>query len=945
MADTSIYTDPTSMDKANVQLSIWNGTKWVELSNGYTINQINTNIHEVADKVAEAQQGITQATTDAQNAVDTANTAITQSTANSQDITTVKADITKAQSDISTVSNDLDTTKTNLQTVSDEATKNGSDIKDIQTDTTSIKSTLANTQGDVTRLQQTATTMQSDIKDNADNISSVTQTASGLSTDMKNAQGDITTLKSTATGLSTTVASVQTQVNNSAVGTNLFINTGDGSSTYPYVSLPSSQVSVNGIINSDNTGIIKITAPSNNEFYFRFSYPGTSTNKMYNLIAGETYTISGYANLTDGQLKFRAQTVNGSGGWNDFAGSQSSDLGVTDSDGTTFTKFSYTFTIPSVATGIYLSLQAYNFTDGKSILSFKQMKLEKGSNATDYSANPADNATVTSVSQVKQEADSISSTVTNNKTSSDSQFSTINQTISGIQSTVSNKADNSTVTQLATLVNSKVNSSDYNSEITQLASDINLRVETSDLLSQINQQAGGNTLIQVASGKGKLYLDSSTVVFSGNAFIPSANIASISADKITTGTMTAGAINLGNGTFKVDTSGNLTANNANLTGNLTSGSSSDFNYEVSGDGILFRYGTNAFAKLEGLALNNWNYASLASDAVTLGRSIPSEVVSGKVSYISTSTLDGVTLNRVNGYDNNAESTITVGSTPASGSDVIKLTTLNGTKSAESSIEVYGYDAKNNKDTEYIELISIDSSSNSSYINIAPTEIVLNTPKSDLVIDNSIYKAVTLSTSEPNGIQLSTSVGYITIDSKTELDLTAKTNINVSSTSGNVNFNSPSGTNVTFQPNGGGGVVFGALANFTKNAIVGADQSGDQIWVRGAGNFNGKVSCQSLTQTSLLSKKTNITKLNIQDVINAINSTEIYEYSFKRDLEQGVNKRYASYIIDDVNDVAQYKEPSEFLSDDKQGRDDGTQLAYLTLMVQEMYKEIQELKNK
>lgn len=66
------------------------------------------------------------------------------------------------------------------------------------------------------------------------------------------------------------------------------------------------------------------------------------------------------------------------------------------------------------------------------------------------------------------------------------------------------------------------------SEITQLRDDINLRVQKGELLSQINLTAG-NTLIQT----GKLYLDSSSVVFSGRAFIPSAAIAELDADKLT----------------------------------------------------------------------------------------------------------------------------------------------------------------------------------------------------------------------------------------------------------------------------------------------------------------------------------------------------------------------------------------------------------------------------
>lgn len=70
------------------------------------------------------------------------------------------------------------------------------------------------------------------------------------------------------------------------------------------------------------------------------------------------------------------------------------------------------------------------------------------------------------------------------------------------------------------------------SKISQLSDDINLRVQKGNLLSQINIEAG-QTLIQ----SDKLYLDASSVVFSGNAFIPSAVITDLSADKITTGTL------------------------------------------------------------------------------------------------------------------------------------------------------------------------------------------------------------------------------------------------------------------------------------------------------------------------------------------------------------------------------------------------------------------------
>lgn len=94
----------------------------------------------------------------------------------------------------------------------------------------------------------------------------------------------------------------------------------------------------------------------------------------------------------------------------------------------------------------------------------------------------------------------------------------------------------------AHITNVKVSSDggeSISSKISQMADDINLRVQKGDLLSQINIQAG-STLIQSK----KLFLDASSVVFSGNAFIPSAAITDLSADKITTGTLNAGNVNI-----------------------------------------------------------------------------------------------------------------------------------------------------------------------------------------------------------------------------------------------------------------------------------------------------------------------------------------------------------------------------------------------------------------
>lgn len=103
----------------------------------------------------------------------------------------------------------------------------------------------------------------------------------------------------------------------------------------------------------------------------------------------------------------------------------------------------------------------------------------------------------------------------------------------------------------------------------------------------------------------------------------------------------------------------------------------------------------------------------------------------------------------------------------------------------------------------------------------------------------------------------------------------------------------------------------------------------------------KMHAPSFVNTSALSKKMNIKKLDVQTAVNAIKNTDIYDYQFKEFGETG--KHYASLIIDDVNDKPQYKAAGAFV--DGLGRDDGTQLGYLTVVVQSLLKEIDVLKER
>lgn len=186
------------------------------------------------------------------------------------------------------------------------------------------------------------------------------------------------------------------------------------------------------------------------------------------------------------------------------------------------------------------------------------------------------------------------------------------------------------------------------SKISQLSNDINLRVQKGDLLSQINIEAG-QTLIQ----SDKLYLDASSVVFSGNAFIPSAAITDLSADKITTGTLNAANVHV----INLDVS--------NLVGDTTSFVQSKWNsinrqVTINGDEMKFYAENN-----EHITINNGNiqwynsqgfkmmgFERTSEDWQPLGGGLSFNTYGGYALQLGGTKLDvaGVRLTIYNGYE-------------------------------------------------------------------------------------------------------------------------------------------------------------------------------------------------------------------------------------------------------------------------------------------------------
>ena len=168
----------------------------------------------------------------------------------------------------------------------------------------------------------------------------------------------------------------------------------------------------------------------------------------------------------------------------------------------------------------------------------------------------------------------------------------INQTIGSLQNTVSGKADQSQVTQLSGQITSVVSdlgdlSSTTQSQITQLTSDINLRVQKNDIINQVNISTEG---ILIAGEK--VHITGQTTI--DNAVITAANIASIDASTITTGTLNAANVSV------------INLNASSIVGGTITGAVTATNFTMSGGRILVNTNNTAYDVLR-LNCNEWHH--------------------------------------------------------------------------------------------------------------------------------------------------------------------------------------------------------------------------------------------------------------------------------------------------------------------------------------------------
>ncbi len=541
------------------------------------INQIKADAKGMTQTISNAQGDIAKLKTRA-DGFDTefANT--------SGDISKLQTDakgttqtLTNAKSDIAVLQSRADGFDTKYADVA-------GDINALQVDTTGMKQTLTDAQGNISTLQATATgfkntltdaqgnisTLQSDVaglkkttSDHAGNIATLQADAKTLTSQMSSAQGDISTLKQTASGFSSKVSGMETslananskindvdkRIDNISTSTNIYSNS---PSNWYNGTLSENQPTGVGWKSTFLTGYTNRIRPGNNgydvtpatgtitiswadswkifllEYDSNKNYIGKQANSVWHTTSPYTVKLTNNTRYIAIAL---AKTDDSNISPNDLIDSNKNPIvKLKVEQGSTATPFSRCaqdtdakITTNSAAIDQNkkaIALKADEKTVNKTNETVQQLqaqlKVQSDQIAAKVSSSDLDAkgyATQTyTQTQIKQASDSWNANLTSVKNGLTDKYTNLHATVDGIQAQVYNK--------------------DGSSRITQLEKDINLRVAKGNVVSQINQEAGGNTLIQVANGKGKLALNASSVVFSGSAFIPDAYITTLNADKL-----------------------------------------------------------------------------------------------------------------------------------------------------------------------------------------------------------------------------------------------------------------------------------------------------------------------------------------------------------------------------------------------------------------------------
>lgn len=550
------------------------------------ISTLQANAKGMTQTISDAQGDIAKLKTradgfDAEFATANGNISKLQTDASgtTQTLTNAKSDIAVLQSradgldsKYANAAGDINTLKENASGISQTLTNAQGDISTLKSTVSGVQTTLTDAQGNISTLQSDVSGLKKTTSDNAGNISTLQATAKTLTSQMSGAQGDISTLKQTSLDFSSKVSGMETSLSDANGKINDITSNGGGRNLWiGSKSFANTNVNVPEVDwNTDSDGIVTAHITGNGGFYGKWQWIYANSTDPFAIGDSATFSIEmkGSGTITIGREGDFQKAVTLTGNWTRYAVS-----GTVNSTNRAHIIYNESgkdcdayVRLPMVEEGIVvhpwspapedtdakITANTTAINQNKTAIALKadqtvvdktngdvqklqaQLQVQAGQIATKVSSSDLDAKGYATQeytqTQIKQTSDTWNANLTKLKNDTQTALTTLSIGVEGVQAQVYNSDGSSKIDQLSNMIATKVSQGDYNSQITQLKNDINLRVTKGDLISQINLQAG-TALIQ----SNKLVLDGKTTVITGEAFIPSAAIGSIQADKIQIG--------------------------------------------------------------------------------------------------------------------------------------------------------------------------------------------------------------------------------------------------------------------------------------------------------------------------------------------------------------------------------------------------------------------------
>lgn len=164
-----------------------------------TVTDIKTSVNGIKTTVADNTGKISTM----RQTVDGVKTSV----ANAQgDIATIKSDVSGTKQTVANAQKDITSIKTSVSGVQTDITNAKKDITSVKTDISGVKTSVSNVQGDVTSLKTSVSGVQADVKNAKGDITSIKTDVSGVKTTIADHTGKITQLTTDVNGVKSSVS-------------------------------------------------------------------------------------------------------------------------------------------------------------------------------------------------------------------------------------------------------------------------------------------------------------------------------------------------------------------------------------------------------------------------------------------------------------------------------------------------------------------------------------------------------------------------------------------------------------------------------------------------------------------------------------------------------------------------------------------------------------------